>query len=114
MFASLRLADGPTFAHELPSVLGSEHVVLSCCDVGRSRVRPGDEALGLTAALHHLGVRSVLASVTPVDDATASEAMIGYHRALASGVDAASALSAMHRDHPQMRGFILFGDTWLP
>jgi CHAT domain-containing protein len=42
---------------------GTELVVLSACEAGLATVRPGDEGLGLTAGLLHLGTRSVLAGV---------------------------------------------------
>ena len=83
-FSSLLMADGPVFAHELPRQSTAQHVVLSACDVGRLDPRPGDEPLGLTAALMALGVRSVVAPVAPVSDAAAADAMVAYHRHLAA------------------------------
>jgi CHAT domain-containing protein len=41
LFSSLRLADGPVFAHELDAdTVRASHVVLSACEVGRSRFAP--------------------------------------------------------------------------
>ena len=69
LFSSLRLVDGPLFAHELDQTANTpEHVVLSACELGLATVRPGDEALGLTSVLLHLGTRSVVAGVARVGD----------------------------------------------
>jgi CHAT domain-containing protein len=69
------------------------HVVLSACDVGRTEVRPGDEILGFTAALLHLGTPTVISSVSRVDDETALAIMTAYHRALSAGARPAEALA---------------------
>ncbi len=112
LFSSLRMADGPVFAHELPRPVAAEHVVLSACDVGRSRIRSGDEPLGMTAALLSLGVGSVVAAVAPVADDAAEAAMVTYHRLLAGGTDAATALAQALVETPQARSFCLYGANW--
>jgi CHAT domain-containing protein len=68
-------------------------VVLSACDVGRAVVRPGDEILGFTAALLHLGTTTVISSVSRVDDESALAIMTAYHRALLAGARPAEALA---------------------
>lgn len=113
-FSSLRMADGPVFAHELPRQATAHHVVLSACDVGRLDPRPGDEPLGLTAALMALGVRSVVAPVAPVSDAAAAVAMGTYHRHLADGDSASEALAATLTEHPGAGAFCLYGTDWRP
>ena len=113
-FSSLHMADGPVFAHELPRQATAQHVVLSACDVGRLDPRPGDEPLGLTAALMALGVRSVVAPVAPVSDAAAADAMVAYHRHLASGHSASEALAATLAEHPGAGAFCLYGTDWRP
>ncbi len=113
-FSSLRMGDGPVFAHELPRPVAAEHVVLSACDVGRSDLRPGDEPLGLTAALLALGARSVVAAVAPVRDDVASRAMVRYHEHLASGQSAAVALADTIVEHTDAGAFCLFGTDWSP
>jgi len=112
LFSSLVMSDGPVFAHEFPRPIAAEHVVLSACDVGQSRVQPGDEPLGLTAALLGLGVRAVVASVAPVRDAVAAEALAEYHRQLAGGVDAAAALAHVVAGWPAAGAFCLYGSDW--
>jgi tetratricopeptide (TPR) repeat protein len=113
-FSSLRMSDGPVFAHELPRPLVAEHVVLSACEVGRSDLRPGDEPLGLTAALLALGARSVVGAVAPVLDAVAADAMASYHRHLAAGQSAASALAMVVEEEPRAGAFCLYGTDWSP
>ena len=93
LFSSVVMDDGPVFAHEFQRTgVGAAHVVLSSCEVGRTHVRVGDEALGLTSSLLATGVRTVVAAVGPVGDEDAHAVMIGYHRLLAQGLDAAEAL----------------------
>ena len=72
LFSRLDLADGPLMAYDMQRLSRPPgHVVLSACDVGRTDVRPGDEILGFTAALLHLGTATVISSVSRVDDETA-------------------------------------------
>jgi tetratricopeptide (TPR) repeat protein len=111
MFSSLRLADGALFAHELDqSASTPEHVVLSACELGLSTVRPGDEALGLTSVLLHLGTRCVVAGVARVGDQAAAETMGGYHANLAAGQDSAEALAAALAGRPVP--FVCFGAAY--
>lgn len=112
LFSSVRLQDGPVVVHELPRPPAAEHVVLSACDVGRSHVRPGDEALGLTAGLLGIGVGSVVASVAPVTDVAASAASVQYHRGLARGLPASEALAYAVSEVPDAAAFALFGADW--
>ena len=113
-FSSLLMADGPVFAHELPRQSAAQHVVLSACDVGRLDPRPGDEPLGLTAALMALGVRSVVAPVAPVSDVAAADAMVAYHQHLAGGSSASEALAATLTEHRAAGAFCLYGTDWRP
>ena len=114
LFSSIRLTDGPVFAYEFDQTArGAEHVVLSACELGQATIRPGDEALGLTSVLLHLGTRSVVAGVARVHDDVAADVMIRYHVALAAGVDSARALAdacAAETDRPAP--FTCFGATW--
>lgn len=109
LFSSVRLADGPLFAHELDqSAHTPDHVVLSACELGLATVRPGDEALGLTSVLLHLGTRSVVAGVARVSDDLAAAAMADYHVRLQAGADSAQALAATLQAHPGLP-FVCFG-----
>jgi hypothetical protein len=115
LFSSVVMGDGPVFAHEFQrSGVGAEHVVLSSCEVGRTHVRVGDEALGLTASLLATGVRSVVAAVGPVGDEDAHAVMTAYHRVLAQGLDAAEALEIASAGVEEGRLFCAFGADWAP
>ncbi|MFI2362160.1 CHAT domain-containing protein [Promicromonospora sp. NPDC019610] len=58
LFASIDLADGPLFAHELDGTpLPGSVVILSSCEVGGSTQVLGGELLGLTSVLLRLGAR---------------------------------------------------------
>lgn len=109
LFSSLLMADGPLFAHELINGVRARHVVLSACDVGRSRIRVGGEALGLTAALLSLGVQTVVAAVAPIADDVSAAAAVRYHRALAQGSDAASSLAEAIAATPGSEALCCFG-----
>ena len=94
LFSRLDLADGPLMAYDVQRLSQApRHVVLSACDVGRTVVRPGEEILGFTAALLHLGTATVISSVSRVDDQTALALMTAYHRALSAGSRPAEALA---------------------
>ena len=111
-FSSVRMADGPLFAHEFPRPVTAEHVALSACDVGQFSTRAGDEPLGLATALLSLGATSVLAAVAPVADDLAAEAMVRYHRRLATGDDAAASWAAVTAELPDAGVFCLYGSDW--
>ncbi|WP_299444100.1 CHAT domain-containing protein [uncultured Phycicoccus sp.] len=112
LFSSVRMSDGPVFAHEFPRPVAAEHVALAACDVGQFSSRPGAEPLGLAVALLSLGATSVLAAVSPVADDLAAEAMVGYHRLLAQGADAAQAWAEVVELHPDAGVFCLYGSDW--
>jgi hypothetical protein len=113
LFSAIALSDGPVFAYEFDGG-GSpaRHVVLSACEVGRAVVRPGEEALGLTASLLARGVDCVVAALGPVGDEAAERAMTAYHRELVGGADAALALERATETTPEARMFCTFGSAW--
>jgi len=114
LFSSIRLADGPVFAYELDQTArAAEHVVLAACELGQATIRPGDEALGLTSVLLHLGTRCVVSGVSRVHDDVSAEVMTTYHRLLASGRDSAQALAdACGSQNSLPAPFVCFGATW--
>ena len=115
LFSCLRLADGPLFAYELDARGGSAAcVVLSACEAGLATVRPGDEGLGLTSVLLHLGSRSVLAGVARVRDEVAASVMLRAHRSLTRGTDSASALAQAIAAEEEPAPFVCFGAAWQP
>jgi len=115
LFSSLRLSDGPVFAHEMEGHrLRATHVVLSACDAGRVSVRRGEEPLGMTASVLALGVPSVVAAGSPVPDAVAHPVMSDYHARLAAGVDAATALAQASAEGDLLaRSFTSYGSSWV-
>ncbi len=94
LFSRLDLADGPLMAYDVQGLSAPpRHVVLSACDAGRAVVRVGDELLGFTAALLHIGTPTVISSVTRVADEVAFGLMTAYHQILSTGTRPATALA---------------------
>lgn len=116
LFSSLRLADGPLYAYELDPDQGMPAcVTLSACEAGLATLRPGDEGLGLTHVLLHVGVASVVAGVARVRDDVAAVTMQRVHEEMAAGASSAEALAraqAEGRDGPVPAPFVGFGSSW--
>ncbi|WP_219107619.1 CHAT domain-containing protein [Austwickia sp. TVS 96-490-7B] len=113
LFSSLRLADGPFFAHELESrTIRASLVVLSACDTGRGTARPGEEPLGWPSALLALGVHTVIAPLTPVRDEQTAAVMVQLHQGLADGSPADQALALAASTLPLGTPFTCFGGPW--
>ena len=94
LFSSVRLADGPLFAHELD--MGGavpDLVLLSSCEVGRASIRAGGEALGLASVLLRTGVGCVVAALAPLPDDTALRVMTRTHALLRDEVPIAAAVA---------------------
>ncbi len=113
LFSSLRLADGPLYAYELDAEAGiAACVTLSACEAGLATLRPGDEGLGLTHVLLHLGSRSVIAGVARVRDDVAAETMTRVHTGMAAGADSATALADALAAGDEPAPFVVFGGSW--
>jgi hypothetical protein len=109
LFSRLDLADGPLMAYDIQRLsTAPKQVVISACDVGRTVVRTGDEILGFTAALLHIGTPTVVSSVTRVADDAAVGVMTAYHRALRAGARPAEALAAASETE-EFSPFVCFG-----
>ncbi|MEK8103885.1 CHAT domain-containing protein [Micromonospora sp. M12] len=94
LFSTLELAGGPLLGYDVQELRTAPRtVVLSCCDLGLTDVRHGDEALGMPTALLAAGTATVVASVSRVADETAMEIMVAYHRAVVAGRQPAAALA---------------------
>lgn len=94
LFSSLLLNDGPFTVFDLERLGATpRHVVLAACDSGVSKVTPGQEILGLTAALLSRQTATVVAPIVSVDDAETTSLMAHYHRRLSSGHPPARALA---------------------
>ena len=109
LFSSLDAFDGPLYVYDLER-LGStpQTLVLSACESALSGVRPGDELMGLASAVFALGTRTLIASVTPVDDRDTRTLMLALHAELASGRPAAAALAEASAA-TGIGGFVCFG-----
>lgn len=95
LFSGLELADGTLFGYDIDLVARTPStVVLSACEVGRSSVRWGEEALGMTRVWLHAGTRCVIAAPVVVADAVAGELLAALHEGLAAGDEPAMALAA--------------------
>jgi tetratricopeptide (TPR) repeat protein len=123
MFSSLLLADGQLTVYDLERFQRAPRtLVLSACDSGTSEVRPGDELMGLAAAVLALGTRSLVASVIPVPDEATRALMLDFHAELRTGATAAAALVAAQRSCPSAgpralvagAGFVAFGGDAVP
>jgi CHAT domain-containing protein len=94
-FSALRFADGPLTVHDLERLTRPPRLlVLSACEAARGASLPGDEVLGLAAALGALGTRTLIAPVLPVPDAATRPLMVDLHRRLLAGERPAGALAA--------------------
>jgi CHAT domain-containing protein len=95
----LTLSDGALTVYDLESLRRAPHtLVLSACESGLSDVRPGDELMGLAAALFALGTATVIGSVIAVADEATVPLMSAFHRHLALGAAPSVALARAQAD----------------
>lgn len=95
MFSGLELVDGTLFGYDIDLMQRVPRtVVLSSCELGRSSVRWGEEAVGMTRAWLHAGTRCVVAAPVTVADDVACELLGAMHAHLAAGGAPADALAA--------------------
>jgi hypothetical protein len=95
LFSSLRFRDGGLTVYDLEQVPSPPRwLVLSACSLGQSAPRPGDEPLGIVAALLGMGSQAVIASPTMVPDSNVTRRfMVDFHRRLSVGSTPAAALA---------------------
>lgn len=94
LFSGFELSDGTLFGYDVDLISRApETVVLSACELGRSSVRWGEEALGMTRVWLHAGTRCVIAAPVVVRDDVASELLGAVHDHLVAGVEPAVALA---------------------
>jgi hypothetical protein len=94
LFSGLELADGTLFGYDIdrmPRV--PDTVVLSACELGRSSVRWGEEAVGMARTWLHAGAACVVAAPVVVADDAACELLGAMHGGLAAGRTPAEALA---------------------
>lgn len=114
----LEMAGGPLYVHDLESVANIPPVlVLSACDIGAVGLLRGDEVLGFPAVALASGVRTLVASLLPVEDGAARDLMVEFHRRLRSGEPPGRALAAANAElrdrsphhHAAASSFVCFG-----
>lgn len=95
LFSGFELVDGTLFGYDVDLISRApETVVLSACELGRSSVRWGEEALGMTRVWLHAGTGCVIAAPVVVADDIACELLGAVHTELAAGALPAVALAA--------------------
>lgn len=95
LFSGFELVDGTLFGYDVDLISRApETVVLSACELGRSSVRWGEEALGMTRVWLHAGTGCVIAAPVVVADDVACELLAAVHVELAAGARPAVALAA--------------------
>lgn len=77
--------------------LSANLVTLSACESGVSDSRPGDELIGLTRAVLHAGVPSLVVSLWEVDDLSTSLLMNHFYAEASAGAGLADALRSAQR-----------------
>jgi tetratricopeptide (TPR) repeat protein len=116
LFSSVRLADGPLYAHEVSPETGlAGCVVLSACDAGLATTRPGEEILGLAQVLLQLGARNVVAAVARVNDEVSAGFMAHLQGMVSQGLDVSTSLAVATRetlDGASPAAFVSFGGSW--
>ena len=117
LFSHLELFNGPLFGHELDQLPRlPAHVVLSACELGLAGTRPGEESLGMTAALLHGGAGSVVAGVARIADAVACRTGAAHHaglrRRLTPAAALAAAIAAGSTDDEDPVPLVCFGAGW--
>ncbi|KHK99589.1 hypothetical protein LK09_02985 [Microbacterium mangrovi] len=94
LFSGFELADGTLFGYDLDRVADVPGVVvLSACEAGRSSVRWGEEAVGMTRVWLHAGTQAVVAAPVIVADDAACDLLGAMHGGLASGLGVSAALA---------------------
>lgn len=111
LFSGFELADGTLFGYDVDLIRSTpDTVVLSACELGRSSVRWGEEALGMTRVWLHAGTRCVIAAPVVVADDVACELLGAVHARLADGVAPALALAAASESTGLRAPFQCHGD----
>ncbi|WP_269532783.1 CHAT domain-containing protein [Chitinimonas sp. BJYL2] len=81
-FAKGAALDGRVTVDDLYNLeLDADLVTLSACETGLSKVRQGDELIGLMRGFVYAGARTVVSSLWEVDDAATAELMTQFYAA---------------------------------
>ena len=78
--------------------LDNELTVLSACETSLGKLAPGETTMSLASAFAAAGARSTLTTLWQVDDEATKLLTVAFYRALADGLDRATALhDAQHQ-----------------
>ncbi|GAB3390595.1 hypothetical protein GCM10027568_14860 [Humibacter soli] len=112
-FSGIELVDGPWFGYDIERVERMPStVVISACELGRSSIGWGHEALGMARTWLHAGSHSVIASPVSVNDGDACELLSAVHARLATGEPPAVALAAATASTGIATPFLCYGAGW--
>ncbi|WP_261164855.1 CHAT domain-containing tetratricopeptide repeat protein [Microbacterium sp. Marseille-Q6965] len=115
MLSGLSLADGTLFGYDIDLIPDPPAtVVLSACELGRSSVRWGSEALSMANAWLHAGAVSVVAAPVMVADDVAAEVLSAFHGGLAAGLAPAEALALAGQETGLASPFLAHGSGFTP
>ncbi|MDN3310103.1 CHAT domain-containing protein [Microbacterium oryzae] len=110
LLSGFELADGTLFGYDIDAIAEApDLVVLSACELGRSSVRWGEEAIGMARAWLHAGSRCVIAAPVTVADDVACELLSVMHEGLAARLDPAEALAAAAAETGHDSPFLCYG-----
>ncbi|KQY96973.1 hypothetical protein ASD19_08550 [Microbacterium sp. Root53] len=110
MLSGVSLADGTLFGYDIDRIARPPAtVVLSACELGRSSVRWGAEALGMAHAWLHAGSACVVAAPVVVTDDVAAELLSSFHGGLATGFGPSEALALASQETGLVAPFLSHG-----
>ena len=99
LLSSIELADGRLTFYDLFDLRwDADLAVLSGCQTGRQGVLEGDELMGLARGFEYAGVRSLVASLWPVEDAAAARFMDRFYARLGGGESPREAVRGTMRE----------------
>ena len=110
LLSGLGFSDGALFGYDIDLIDRMPRtVILSACELGRSSVRWGAEALGMAHAWLHAGAVCVIAAPVTVADDIAAELLGALHGGLAAGLAPADALALATTETGLASPFITHG-----
>lgn len=113
LFSGIELADGRLYGYDIDQLSQVPSlVILSACELGRSSVRWGQEALGMSPAWLNAGARCVIAAPASVSDSVARDVLTATHALLAAGSAPADALASAASGLGVASAFQCYGAGW--
>lgn len=110
MLSGLSFVDGTLFGYDIDLIdQPPKTVILSACELGRSSVRWGAEAVGMAHAWLHAGSVCVVAAPVTVADDVAAELLGALHGSLAAGLAPSDALAMAMQETGQYAPFLVHG-----